>query len=246
MSTPTPAPSAASPLSTAPVSPWSRRAAWAAPPAFAIVVLLHRNDPTDVMDLAGSTTTWIWIHVVLLGALVLLTHAVRTLLDGLDGLAADLARALLPMALVTYAAFDSLVGLGTGVLVERAETLGPDAEKLAQHWWTVPAPISWIAAAAQMLWVAVLVGTAFAHAAHGRPRSHVAVLWGLTVTFPLLHVRPLGFVPVAFLAAALWSARRSPRMAPARETTLATEPAGGMIPGPGSGATTEVELRVSR
>jgi hypothetical protein len=218
MNNPTQTPDATSPLSTPSGSPWSRRAAWAAPPAFAIVVLLHRNDPTDPMDLAGSTSTWIWIHVVLLGALVLLAHAVRTLLHGLDGPAAGIARALLPIALVTYAAFDSLVGLGTGVLVEHAESLGPDAERLAQHWWTVPAPISWIAAAAQMLWVTVIAATAFAHSAHGNSRALVAALAGLAVTFPLLHARPVGLVPVALLAAALWLHRSHPGTGTGGET----------------------------
>ena len=204
MNNPTQTPATTSSLTAMSGPAWSRRVSWAAPPAFALVVLLHRNDPTDPMDLAGSTATWIWIHVVLLGALVLLAHAVRTLLDGLDGPAAGIARALLPTALVTYAAFDSLVGLGTGILVEHAETLGPDAERLAQHWWSVPAPISWIAAAAQMLWVTVIAATACAQSAHGNSRTLVATLAGLAVTFPLLHARPVGLVPVALLAAALW------------------------------------------
>jgi hypothetical protein len=192
------------PTDTAVTSAWSRRAAWAAPPALAVVVLLHRNDPVDPMDLSGSTATWIWIHVALLGALVLLAHAVSTLLTGVDGIAARVARALLPVALVAYAAFDALVGLGTGVLVERAQTLGPDAAQLVEHWWSVPTPISTVAAVAQLLWVTVLGATAVARVTRDAPRFLVPTLAALTATFPFIHVRPVGLIPVALLATALW------------------------------------------
>lgn len=200
----TPVTTTATPTRTAPTSQWSRRAAWAAPPALAVVVLLHRNDPVSAMDLSGSTTTWIWIHVALLGALVLLAHAVSTLLTGLEGTAARVARAMLPVALVTYAAFDALVGLGTGILVEHAETLGPDAEQLVEHWWSVPTPISTIAAGAQLLWVTVLGATAIARVTHDAPRFLVPTIAALAATFPFLHVRPIGLVPIALLAIALW------------------------------------------
>jgi hypothetical protein len=156
------------------------------------------------MDLSGTTTTWIWIHVVLLGALALLAHAIRILLADADGHAASVARGLLPIALVTYAAFDALVGLGTGVLVERAETLGPDAAQLVEHWWSVPTPISSIAAIAQLSWVTVLGTTAIARSTRNAPRFLVPVLVALAGTFPLLHIRPIGLIPVALLAAALW------------------------------------------
>lgn len=178
-------------------------------PALAVVVLLHRNDPADPMDLSGSTDTWIWIHVALLGALVLLAHAVSTLLTGVEGIAARVARALLPVALVTYAAFDALVGLGTGVLVEHAEALGPNAEQLVEHWWSVPTPISTIAAAAQLLWVTVLGSTAIARVTRDAPRFLVPTIVALAATFPFLHVRPIGLVPVALLATALWLNRET-------------------------------------
>ena len=197
-------------VSSAPVHP-SRSArilAWATPPVLVVVVLLHRTDPIEAMELAGDTTTWIWIHVALLGALVLLAHTVRHLLVGVPGRAAALARTLLPVALVTYAAFDSLVGLGTGVLVERAERLGPDAATLVEHWWSVPMPISAISAVAQVTWVVVLAATAVARSSAATPRGLVPVLVALAATFPLLHVRPIGLVPAGLLATALWLSER--------------------------------------
>lgn len=194
----------------------SRILVWSTPPVLAVVVLLHRTDPTDAMDLAGHTTTWIWIHVALLGALVLLANAVRHLLVGLPGRAAALARGLLPVALVTYAAFDSLVGLGTGVLVERADRLGPDAAALVEHWWSVPMPISAISAVAQVTWVFVLGATAVARSSTTAPRGLIPVLVALAATFPLLHVRPIGLLPAGLLAAALWLTDRHREGAPAR------------------------------
>lgn len=176
---------------------------WATPVVLAAVVLLHRNDPADAMDLAGGTTTWIWIHVALLVALVLMANVVHHLLAGLDGVAATVARVVLPVALITYAAFDSLVGLGTGILVERAETLGPDAATLVEHWWSVPTPVNVISAIAQLSWVIVLGAIAVAHGRVGARRGLVPVLTLLAATFPLLHVRPIGLVPVALVTAAL-------------------------------------------
>jgi hypothetical protein len=193
-------------ISSTPVrsSQSSRIAAWATPPVLAVVVLLHRTDPTDAMELVGHTTTWIWIHVALLGALVLLAHTVRHLLVGVPGRAAALARWMLPVALVTYAAFDSLVGLGTGVLVERADRLGPDAATLVEQWWSVPWPVTAISAVAQATWVLVLGATAVARTSADAPRGLIPVLVALAATFPLLHVRPIGLVPAGLLAVALW------------------------------------------
>jgi hypothetical protein len=191
-----------------PTSTWTRRAAWFAPPTLAIVVVLHRNDPELAMELSGATSTWVWIHVVLLGALASLAHAVRVLLGGIDGVAAAVARSLLPVALVTYAAFDALVGLGTGVLVERAGSLGPDAQALVEHWWSVPSPIGIIATVAQLSWVAVFGATAIARSTRSAPRYLVPVLVALAGSFPFLHVRPIGLLPVALLTAALWLDQR--------------------------------------
>lgn len=170
----------------------------------AAVVVLHRNDPADAMELAGSTATWIWIHVVLLAGLALLAHAITTLLVGIEGRAATVVRVLLPFALVSYAAFDALVGLGTGVLVERADTLGPDAAELVAHWWSVPTPINIVSGVAQLSWVVVIGATAIARATPTAPRFLVPVLVALAATFPLLHVRPIGLVPVTLLVVALW------------------------------------------
>lgn len=195
----------------------ARWVALAAPLLVSLVVLWHPLDPTSALDLADRSTRWIWIHVGLLAVLPLLAAAVWYLLSPIQNRAATVSRIMLAPALVLYSSFDSLVGLGTGVLVREASAMtgqGADATELVEHWWSVPSPIGLISALAQVSWLVVLGAAAIAHAQAGSARRLVVALTVATVAFPFLHVPGVGLVSMAGLALAVMASPRVCRVVP--------------------------------
>ncbi len=108
-------------------------------------------------------------------------------------------------ALVLYSAFDSVVGLGTGVLVRDVGHLAPGhregAAALAEQWWAVPTPVGLVSFLAQLSWVVVLGATTVARAGDGRGVR--LSLLGATAFFPLLHVQPFGALSMGALLVAV-------------------------------------------
>lgn len=195
----------------------ARWVALAAPILVSLVVLWHPLDPARAMDLADRSTRWIWIHVGLLAVLPLLAASVWYLLSPIQNRAATVSRVMLAPALVLYSAFDSLVGLGTGVLVQQASTApgqGTGAAELVEHWWSVPTPINLISALAQLSWLAVLGAAAIAHVQAGSGRRLVVALTVATIAFPFLHVPGVGLVSMAGLAVAVIASPRVCRVIP--------------------------------
>lgn len=83
-----------------------------APSAFAVLTLFHPS--AHPADLGGATTRWMTVHVGQLVLSVLLAYCIWFLLDGIQGKAAAVARAALPVFLVFFSAFDAVAGLATG------------------------------------------------------------------------------------------------------------------------------------
>ena len=105
-----------------------------------------------------------------------------------------------------YAAFESMVGIGTGVLIVETDALSPTlregAEALAERWWEVPMPVPLIATDAILSWV---VAAGAATVAHARTRSPLPVVLGLgaaTIFFALGHPGLTGVLGMAGLLVA--------------------------------------------
>lgn len=185
----------------------ARRAFLAAVPlAVAFVIVGHPPDPATARALGARTDLYIWVHVGLLLLLPLLGMVVWMLLEGLTGAAATLARVLLPVALVFYAAFDALVGIGSGLLSREAlQMSGADlagAEALAIRWMQIPAPMSIISGLAVVVWTAALLAAAVAHRRAG---SSWMAVGGLALAGPLFgfgHPHIAGLLGMAGLLAA--------------------------------------------
>jgi hypothetical protein len=198
----------------------------AVPIATALVIWGHPPDPATATDLGAQTTRYIGLHVGLLVMLPLLGIAVWMLLEGLEGAVATAARLILPVALVFYAAFDSLVGIAGGVLSrETMEFSGAEragAEALAARWPEIPMPIPVISTLGVVSWTLALLAAALAHWRAGSPR--LAVL-GLALAGPLFgfgHPLVLGVIGMAGLLLAAVAlefrgARREPASAGAGE-----------------------------
>jgi hypothetical protein len=180
----------------------------AVPLALGALLAWHPTDPARAIELQELLTRWTAIHLGLLVALPLLVLQLLHTLRGHDGRAADVARAAAIVATAFYAAFESLVGLGTGVLVRLAHGLPAGqragALELAQRWWEVPAPIPVISAVAIAAWVVALTATAVAKHRAGAPRAVVWTLLAAGWLFAAGHPGLTGAAAMVALAASAW------------------------------------------
>ena len=92
-----------------------------APLAWAALLLLHpTGDGDDIYPVvADETTAWLVVHVGTLVFVPLMAAAIYVLLRGLEGTAAQVSRIALGFFVVLYLAFEVLIGIGTGVLVDQ-------------------------------------------------------------------------------------------------------------------------------
>ena len=179
----------------------------AVPVSTAVLVAQHPAEPRDVRELAASTGTWTSVHVGLLFAVPLIGLVVWHLLRGVRNGPATVSRVLLLPAVALYAAFDALVGIGTGVLMGGVDHLHEHhhagAWALAQHWWDVPGPLVLIGVLAPLVWAVTIGAAALAHL---QARSPWPVALGLALTAVLFawgHPGATGVVAMAGLLVAV-------------------------------------------
>lgn len=188
------------------------------PAVSAALLALHPPETGSASDLRESTGQWLVVHIGLLVVLPLIAVVVWMLLDGLDGRAAIVSRVALLPFVAFYAAFESMVGIGTGLLLNETDALPaflrPGAQALTESWWDVPMPVPLIAAAAILSWVVAVGAAAIAHA---QAKSPLLVVFGLavaTVFFALGHPGVTGVLGMVglFAAAAVvaFSSERKP------------------------------------
>jgi hypothetical protein len=173
----------------------------------------HPTDPVDATELTGVLGRWFAIHLGILVAMPVLAMGVIHLLRGVDTASATIARALIIPAAAFYAAFDALLGIGTGVLVQESGRLSPElrdgAVAVTQSWWEVPSMISWVSTLAIVSWT---VSTASAGIAAHRQGLGPLVAWPLiasSVFFALGHPGATGAIAMVALATAMVASERA-------------------------------------
>jgi hypothetical protein len=99
------------------------------PIAFAVTGFLHLVPDTGAADiytgLRDYAALWLAIHVAQLLLILLLAVAVYWLTEGLTSTAARVSRVALLPYLVFYSAFDAVVGLSNGLVVQYGSELPP-------------------------------------------------------------------------------------------------------------------------
>src|SRR5829696_1779250 len=103
------------------------------PLAWAVLLLFHptgEGESITYADIQDKVTPWMVVHVGMLFFIPLIAVAIYLLLRGIDGTAAWVARIALVPFVVFYGAFETLMGLGTGILVHEVNGL-VGAEKAA-------------------------------------------------------------------------------------------------------------------
>ena len=183
------------------------------PLAFAILTLFHPMP--DPQDLGDSTTLWMTVHLLQLVFTVLLGYSIWSLLAGLAGRGAGLARACLPV-MVAFSSFDSVAGLATGWLAqtaksqtgeEQAATLRAVESLFGDNW--LAGNLSVMGAVTAFAWLGVVAGTFAALKKAGADRLTLVAM-GFAAFF-VSHAPPLGTVGLLALFAAMcrWEKSRS-------------------------------------
>lgn len=180
-----------------------------------VLLAWHPADPVHATELTGLMGRWLTIHLGLLVAMPLLALGVLHLLRDVRSTAATLARALIVPAAALYAAFDALLGIGTGVLVAQTgqlqEDLQPGAVALTQAWWEVPTVLSLVSALAIVTWTASVASAGIVAHRSGLGPVTAWALVASSVTFALGHPGVTGALGMAGLATAMVAAERQRR-----------------------------------
>jgi hypothetical protein len=193
---------------------WSVRQAvlFGAPLLMAIATVLHPlppfSEPGMLEFLRPRLSLWMGVHLVQLGLVLLLGIVLWFLTEGLPGRAATVSRVATACFLVFYAAFDSIAGIGTGLLaklLERAPPIDPGtAADVVDRFWLArfDAPVGPLIGIADLSWLTAVVAAALALRSHHAPRAALLLLLVAGIAFAIDHPMPTGTVGMLALLAA--------------------------------------------
>ena len=165
----------------------SHRTVWIVPPmallVWAAIALLH-PDP-DAADgiyagLHDEVGRWLFVHITQLVLAPFVAFALWTILRGINSIAATMSRTAMVIWLVSFSVYDSLAGVGTGVLVKQAaSTAGEERARFttaADFFWDSPwtGAVSWWGAVATLAWPVVVITASFALSRAGASRATTA------------------------------------------------------------------------
>ena len=195
---------------------WRRLLIFGVPLLYLMLGMLH---PRANPELGDPTGVFIGLHIAQLFLIVGLGYVLWLLVDGIDGRAATLARALILPFAVAYTALDAILGIAWGIAAETANDLpaadqrgagrlidelisgDPDPRGLILYWG---AGLLWLAVALAV--VAVLRDTA--------PLGALVSLSLGAAVFALGHAPPMGPVGMGlFLLGVVWLQLRPGREA---------------------------------
>jgi hypothetical protein len=220
-----PAPAATRPtrIDTAPSSSGFSRGERAfllgVPVAWAILLLFHPTGEGDDLYpvVSDQVTSWQVVHIATMVFVPLMAGAVLLLLRGLPGRTAVFGRVAVGVFAVVYMAWEVLIGIGTGVLVEQVNQLGSADQAVGASIVEGFADNGLIRALELIgtgAWIVALAatGTALVRERHVSPAVPVLLLLSALPT--AWHVAPFGQVGLAlFIAAVLLVLRGRPSVA---------------------------------
>jgi hypothetical protein len=200
------------------------------PLLWAILLLFHPTGDGDEYYpiVKDDVTAWMTVHIGMMLFIPLMAGVVFLLLRGLKGPAALVSRIALAPFVVFYGAYETLVGLGSGILANEVNAL-PEAERatgaqLIQDFnesklLADPGVLNSIGTVALVV-AAVAAGIALYRRA-GAPIA-VPVLFALSAPLVATHPPPFGPIGLVLFAAAALVALRA--RSPARAAALAPQP----------------------
>ena len=186
------------------------------PVAWAILLLFHPTGDGDEFYpiVADETTAWVSVHVATLFFIPLMAGVVYLLLRGVEGGAARVSRIALAPFVLFYAAWEALIGIGLGLLVDDVNGLSA-AEQATGAELVEEFADSTVIRVFELIGTGALIAalSAAAIALRRRAGAPLAVPFLLVLAaLPIAwHVTPFGQVGLAlFLAAVLLLVRARP------------------------------------
>ena len=176
-----------------------RAALFAGPLGYIAVGIVH---PVPDPRIGDPTGLFIFLHLVQPFLIGLLAYGLWSLLDGLEGRVAQIARfAIVPFALA-YTVFETVAGTSMGLMVQEANKLSAADRAVAENlvdnldalWIGYPIYII-----AGLSWLVASVGTAFALRASGRAVTLLIGLGG--ALFAVAHPFPPGPIGMTLVLA---------------------------------------------
>jgi hypothetical protein len=194
---------------------WRTLLVVAAPLAWIPVACLHpaASPGTVYADLAAEADRWLYVHLAQLALTLWLGVALWVAVAGRRGLAAMITRLAVPVYLVSFAAFDTVSGIATGLVVRHAQSLPAEqvdgvastTEYLAVN--HITGDLSPLAVVSGISLTAAVVGVAMTLRSVGASR----LVWISAFGGVLLNLHAAGVIPaigLAAFAAALYTADR--------------------------------------
>ena len=205
------------------------------PAAWAILLLFHPlGDPGDFYPtIDGHVTAWLTVHIGMGIFIPLFAGAVYILLGGIGGRAAAVSRIGLAVFAIFYAAYELVLGVGTGILTEQINDL-PQGQQATGvevlESYADSGIISVLSIIGSIGLGVAMIGAAVAlRAAYGLGWPALVLL---LVSVPLIAVHeppfgPVGLVMFIVAVVLLWrrQASQPERAAPAMDRTVSARPA---------------------
>lgn len=104
------------------------------PLVWAVLLLFHPTGDGEAITYANVqdvVTRWLVVHIGMLIFIPLMAGAVYLLVRGIDSTTATICRIALVFFVVVYGAWEALVGIGTGILVQDINDLGASDQAAA-------------------------------------------------------------------------------------------------------------------
>jgi hypothetical protein len=194
------------------------------PLAWALVLLLHpTGEGEDFYPIiADEVGGWMGVHVGTLVFVPLMAAVVLLLLRGLAERSATIGRVAVGVFAVIYLVWEVLIGLGSGVLVDQVDNLGPADEAVGTvlvEGYTDSDLIGVLETIGVGAWLVALAATGLALVRERGASLLVPLLLVLSAVPTAWHVTPFGQVGLALFVAAvaivLWGRSSAPVARPA-------------------------------
>ena len=185
-----------------------------APLAFAALLMLHPMGGGDFATLVSENLTpWLTVHYGAAVLFPLMGYVIWVLIRDLHGRAATVARVAIPVYAVFYGAYEAMMGLATGIMMQQGNGMtGAERDGVAEAVNAIPTHSivgdgGLLSTVGSIAWITAITGAILALRAAG-VRTPALVLLGLG-TLMAIHIPPVG--PIALLClsgAALMIVRR--------------------------------------
>ena len=184
------------------------------PALWAIVLLFHpTGDGEDFYPIVrDEVTPWLLVHLATMLFVPLMAAVVFVLPRGIQGTAATISRVAVAVFAVVYMAWEVLIGIGTGVLIDQVNELGPAQRPVGAELvegFTDSGVIRAFELVGTAAWITALAGAGTA-LVRGRGTSVAVLILLVLAALPIAwHVAPFGQAGLAlFIAAVVMPVRR--------------------------------------